>query len=64
MEPVTLALIAVAVLALGVWSHGGYETCVAGGPDTVVEGPAAWFSPLGLVGILVAVGAVVMFTTG
>lgn len=64
MEPLTLALVAAVVLTLGLWANGGFEACVADGPGTVVEAPAAWFSPLRVVGLIVAAGAVVMLTMG
>lgn len=64
MEPLTLALIAALVLALGLWANGGFEACAADGPTTVVEAPAAWFSPLRVVGLIVAVGAFALFAMG
>lgn len=64
MEPLTLALIAAVVLALGLWANGGFEACAADGPTTVVEAPAAWFSPLRVVGLIAALGAFVVLTMG
>jgi hypothetical protein len=65
MDPLTILLIVVAVLALSGWGYGSYAVRPAPGPATteVVAGPA-WVSPLGIIGLIAVVGVIIMLATG
>ena len=47
-----VALIMLAVLSMGGWGYGTYVARPAAAPGTVVEGPATWVNPLGVIGML------------
>jgi hypothetical protein len=64
MDILTIALIIVAVLALSGWGYGTYAARPAVPAGAVVEGPAPWVNPLGIIGLLVVVGLLVMLLTG
>lgn len=66
MDVLTIALIIIAVLALGGWGYGNYvyRPAAPAAPGAVVEGPAPWVNPLGVVGLLVVIALVVMLATG
>ena len=63
MDLLLLILIVLAVLSIGGWGYGYY------GPRPVVTGdavaaPAAWASPLGILGLLAVIALCVMLFTG
>ncbi|MBY0514076.1 MAG: hypothetical protein K2P78_09225 [Gemmataceae bacterium] len=63
MDPLLIGLIVLAVIALSGWGYGTYGVRPAAGTTEVVAAPA-WATPLGVVGLIVVVGAVVMLVTG
>lgn len=64
MDPLLIALIIVAVIALGGWGYGSYAVRPAPGATTEVVAAPAWVSPLGIIGLIVVVGIIVMLLTG
>jgi hypothetical protein len=64
MDILAIVLIVVAVLALSGWGYGTYAARPAVPAGAVVEGPAPWVNPLGIIGLLVVVAVVVMLLTG
>jgi hypothetical protein len=66
MDLLILALIIIAVVALSGWGYGTYVSrpAAAPAPGTVVEAPAAWVNPIGLIGALAVVGVIIMLATG
>jgi hypothetical protein len=64
MDPLLIALIIVAVIALGGWGYGNYAVRPAPGATTEVVATPGWVSPLGIIGLIVVVGIIVMLLTG
>jgi hypothetical protein len=64
MDPLLIALIIVAIIALGGWGYGTHSVRPAPGATTEVVSAPAWVSPLGIIGLIVVVGIVVMLLTG
>lgn len=65
MDPLLIALIVLAVIALSGWGYGTYAYRPVATTD-VVAAPAApgWASPLGLLGLLLVIGLIAMLVTG
>ena len=64
MNGLTIALLGLAVLALGAW---GYSYYMRPAPTTVVErapAPVGWLTLLGIVGLILLVAFVVLLATG
>ncbi len=66
MDPLLIALIVLAVIAVGGWGYGTYAVRPGPAVGTTTEVVAApgWVSPLGIIGLLAVVALVVMFATG
>ena len=66
MDPLTIALIVLAVLLLGGFGYGYYARPVPAATHTVVTepAPAGYVTPLGLIGALVVIAVVAMLITG
>jgi hypothetical protein len=64
MDILTICLIIIAVLALSGWGYGTYGYRAAPGPATGVVAAPGWVSPLGIIGLIVIVGLIAMWTTG
>lgn len=62
MDLLLLILIVLAVLSIGGWGYGHYSRPVVTGE--VVAAPAAWSTPLGLLGLLAVIALFVMLFTG
>jgi hypothetical protein len=64
MDPLTVLLIVVAVLALSGWGYGTYYTRPVAAPRTEVVTAPGWVSPVGIIGLLAVIGVVLMLLTG
>ena len=64
MDPITLLLLIIVILALGSWGYGSYTVRPGPGVTEPVGGPAPWVNPIGAIGLLLLIVLLVVLFTG
>jgi hypothetical protein len=64
MDPLLIALIILAVVALGGWGYGTYAVRPAPAATTEVVSAPGWATPLGIIGLVVVAVVLVSLMAG